>query len=616
MCGIAGFFGEGDTAILRRMAVKIQHRGPDADGFHEEPETGIYLAHRRLAIIDLAGGAQPMSTSDGALTIVFNGEIYNFRELRSELERAGHVFATDHSDTEVLLHGYRQWGADLVNRLNGMWAFAIFDRRKRQAFFSRDRFGKKPLYYARNSGTFAFASELTALMEHPAMPRDTDDLALRKYYAYGYVPAPRTLFRNVFKLPAAHNLLLDLNTLDFRTSRFWSYKAEPDESLDFSNADSIAEELRACVDRAVAHRLVSDVPVGAFLSGGIDSSYVSALALKHKGAEGIRLFSIGFDEAGFDETRFARRVAAHLGAQHSVETLSVQRALDIVPILQEKLDEPFADSSLLPTYLLCRHAKESVTVALGGDGADELFAGYDPFKALRYARAYASWVPKPVHQAILLMADRMPVSHGYMSFDFKVKRTLRGLSHPASQWLPAWMAPLSTGELGELFGEGYGLEEIYSEAIETWEASQSRDIVDRTTAFFVNLYLQENILPKVDRASMLNSLEVRSPFLDPEVVSLASRIPARLKLKGSTTKWILKRSAEPLLPHDIIYRRKQGFAVPIGQWFQEGRLTTTADGARGSFWAGLAGEHRAGRRDNRLALWANFIAHNYALGAR
>ena len=450
-----------------------------------------------------------------------------------------------------------------------------------------------------------FASELTALREHPAVPATLSEIALRKYFAYGYMPAPLTFLQGVSKLPAGHSLTLDLATLDYRIERYWHYQPEPfEEGADKMEARWV-EEFREKLDAAVARRLVADVPVGCFLSGGIDSSIVTALAMKHAGRERIKAFSIGFEEATFDETRYARLVAEHVGADHQVETLSVQRALDIRPDLTARLDEPIADSSILPTYLLCQHARRQVTVALGGDGADELLAGYDPFRALRYARWYEKLVPKPVHKAISLIAARLPVSHRYMSLDFRLKRTLRGMDHPAHLRLPVWMAPLAPSELAELFQAPIDLDEIYSEAIDAWDSCASIDPIERTIAFYIRLYLQDDILVKVDRASMLHSLEVRAPFLDSELVDFMRRLPARMKLRGGVSKWILRRSAESLLPREVVTRSKQGFAVPIGQWLQEGRLKVDPTlGLNVAFWQRLTEEHARGQRDHRLALQA------------
>ena len=609
MCGIAGFVGHGEAGVLQRMAQRLAHRGPDGDGFLQERDAGVYLAHRRLAILDPAGGHQPMTTQDGALSVVFNGQLYNFKELRFELEKLGARFVTDHSDTEVLLHGWRQWGEAMVERFNGMWALALYDREKKLLFCSRDRFGKKPFFYFHDAQNFIFASELLALREHPRTPSTLDEVALRKYFAYGYVPAPRTFFEGVKKLPGGHSLTLDLATMQARLVRYWRYRSEPCESRPANAEDRWSEELLALLDAATARRLVADVPVGAFLSGGIDSSTVAALAMRHVGQDRLKTFSIGFEEASFDESAYASLVAQHIGAEHHVEKLSVQRALDILPDLTARLDEPIADASILPTYLLCRYARQHVTVALGGDGADELFAGYDPFKALRYARTYERFVPRPLHRAISLLAARMPVSHRYMSFDFRVKRTLRGLDHASRFWLPVWMAPLAPDELAQLFGKPVDLEEVFSEAIEVWEHCASADPVDRATEFYVNLYLQDDILVKVDRASMLHSLEVRAPFLDIDVVNFARRLPADVKLRGGTTKWLLKRAVAPLLPPQISARRKQGFAIPTGSWLSSGQLMPQAtDSHASAFWRRVHSEHRAGKADHRLSLQALLFA--------
>lgn len=607
MCGIAGFVGRGDRALIERMTARLAHRGPDAQAVTIDEAQGVYLGHRRLSILDLEGGAQPMT--DGELTIVFNGEIYNFQALRDELERGGARFRSDHSDTEVLLHGYRAWGDALPGRLNGMWAFVIHDRRTRTLFASRDRFGKKPFYYRHAPGLFAFASELSALREHPDVPSTLDRLALRKYFAYGYVPAPATLVEGVRKLPGGCSLRLDLASGQLAVQRYWRYCVEPDAALASRPAGELAEELSALIDRSVARRLVADVPVGLFLSGGVDSSTIAAIALRQAGRDRLRTFSIGFDEASFDESASARSVAAHIGADHQLRRLSVEDARTALPTLLASLDEPIADSSILPTWLLCGFAREQVTVALGGDGADELFAGYDPFKALRYARWYSKMVPTPVHRAVLALASRMPVSHRYMSFDFRLKRMLRGVDRSPALRLPVWLAPASEADLADLLAEPVALEEVYAEAIEAWESCPSSDDVDRASSFFVELYLQDDILVKVDRASMLHSLEVRAPFLDVELVDFARRLPSTLKLRAGQTKWLLKEVAASLLPDGIVHRRKQGFALPVGRWLAEGRIGDSLEvpAPRDAVWSRRLAEHRAGKADHRLYLWSEIM---------
>lgn len=603
MCGIAGFVGHGDRDTLVRMASAMAHRGPDGEGFDIHVPSGVHLAHRRLAILDVAGGVQPMLSADGAVAIVFNGEIYNFRELRQELEALGARFQSDHSDTEVILQGYLIWGEAVCERLNGMWAFALHDRRRQTLFCSRDRFGKKPFFYHAAGHVFAFASELTALLQHPAVPSEQDPLALRKYFAYGYVPAPNTFYRQIKKLPGGHNLVVDLATGTHRVSRYWQYRSEPEDNTRPGIEQEWIAQFRQVLDAAVARRLVADVPVGAFLSGGVDSSTIAALAKDHVGTGRLKTFSIGFDEASFDESAHARAVADHIGVSHDVQVLSVQTALSIVPESLWRMDEPIADFSFLPTYLLCRHARQQVTVALGGDGADELLAGYDPFKALRYAAIYEKLAPRPVHRAISAIAARLPVSHSYMSFDFRLKRTLRGLDYPAPLRLPTWMAPLSNAELGELFEAPVDPEEIFSEAIALWDQCASADPVDRAIEFYLGLYMQDDILVKVDRASMLNSLEVRAPFLDIDVVDFLRRLPSRVKLRGTQTKWLLKQMAAPLLPAGITARRKQGFAMPTGAWLSNGQLPVNPSvGPNVPFWERMLDEHRRLQADHRLAL--------------
>ncbi|HEX8295600.1 MAG TPA: asparagine synthase (glutamine-hydrolyzing) [Chthoniobacteraceae bacterium] len=697
MCGIAGFVGEGDLRILRRMTDAIRHRGPDAEGHWQEESAGVFLGHRRLSIVDLSGGAQPMWTRDGRLGVTFNGEIYNHAELREELKARGCEFVTDHSDTEVLLHGYREWGDDFVQRLNGMWAFVIYDRERRRLFGSRDRFGKKPLYYFHEGDTFGWASELPALLQHPSCPRNLDALSLRKYFAYCYIPAPRSIYERVWKLPGGHSFALELgrdflpqpgstggppvlaggspdgphvpaaplrskagplheasagagslppeeidaallrttdvsSTCDvpgeppgttgqrpvlptksrLRVWRYWEFVLEPNDALlSHSGTDDLCEELRATLERAVRRRLMSDVPLGVFLSGGIDSSAIAALAAKHVPPGQLNTFSIGFHEASFDESSYARLVAERLGTRHREEVLDLDKSLALLPEIIAALDEPLGDGSLLPTYLLSRFTRQHVTVALGGDGGDELFAGYDPFKALRKAEHYAQLMPRPVHEAIRLVAARLPVSHANLSLDFKIKRTLMGLSYPPQLWNPVWMSALEPRELTELFREPIREEELYSEAIESWDRCRQPNLVDRSLQFWTNLYLQDGILAKVDRASMMCSLEARSPFLDLEVADLARRIPWQLKLRGGQTKWILKQALAPLLPKEIVQRRKKGFGMPIGRWLREGKFEF--DHARTfphldvAFAERKHASHLRGKTDERLFLWCYWL---------
>jgi asparagine synthase (glutamine-hydrolysing) len=615
MCGIAGFVGRGSIEDLRRMNAALAHRGPDDDGTWVGESHRVFLGHRRLSILDIGGGHQPMWTEDGQLGVVFNGEIYNHLELRAELAALGCVFQSDHSDTEVLLHGYRCWGPDFCNRLNGMWAFVLYDRRNGRLFCSRDRFGKKPFFYTLRNGTFVFASELSAIVRHPAAVASVSRRSLQKYFAYGYIPAPHSLYEGIHKLPGGHSLSFDIASQSIDVRKYWDFVIEPFESVPANPEREWGERLVELLSAAVKRRLMGDVPLGFFLSGGIDSSSIVALATRHIDRSLIHTFSIGFEEASFDESRYSAEMAQYLGTHHHLDVLSLEKAAALLPEIVAKLDEPMGDSSLLPTYLLCKHTREKVTVALGGDGADELFAGYDPFRALRAAELYGRFVPRPLHMAVKLLFDRLPVSHANMSFDFKIKRTLRGLSHPQKLWCPVWMGPLDPRELAELFEEPLDVEDIYSEAIEHWDACRQPNLVDKVLQFYTKLYLQDDILVKVDRASMMNSLEARAPYLDIEVVDFVRRIPHQYKYRNGQTKYLLKKALETVLPHSVLYRAKKGFGIPIGSWLEKGMLPIDPGALPGldrRFVAERLDAHRRGRRDERAFLWNFWLCETHA----
>ncbi len=608
MCGIAGIIGAWSGNDLRLMMDALRHRGPDDEGQWCDEGKRVYLGHRRLAILDLAGGHQPMWTGDGRLGIVFNGEIYNCAELRAELEKRGHVFRSDHSDTEVLLYGYREWGESLTERLNGMWAFALYDKDQDILFCSRDRFGKKPFFYSWQNGVFAFASELTALLKFRQLRATRSSKALQKYFAYGYIPAPLSPYLEISKLPAGCSLVYALREESLKVSRYWLFTLEPPDAGSHRSEVELADELRDLLRTAVRRRLISDVPIGVFLSGGVDSSAVSACAAREGG---IRTFSIGFEEADFDESHFAQSVATHLGTIHHRRILSIDRARQLLPEICAKLDEPLADSSLLPTYMLCGFAREHVTVALGGDGADELFGGYAPFRALRWASLYRRLVPQTLHRAIRAVVGRIPAQVGYLSWEFKIKRTLRGLSYPEKLWNSMWMCPLDDGELADLFRESVDLEDLFSEAIELWDAHPQATLFDQTLQFFTRLYLENDILTKVDRASMMHSLEVRSPFLDIDVVNFARRLPAACKMRNGETKYLLRKAIEPWLPRRYLHQKKQGLAVPVARWFRDGNLglpPKASDGYVASeFRNAKLAEHRQRRANHDAYLWSELI---------
>jgi len=611
MCGIVGFCGKGSVEDLERMTAALEHRGPDEEGFHVDSSLRVYLGHRRLTIMDLESGAQPLWNEDSTVGVVFNGEIYNHRRLRRELESAGHVFQTDHCDTEVLVHAYEEWGPDFVKRLNGMWAFAIYDLRRRRFFLSRDRFGKKPLYYFHSKDLFLFASELSVLPLHKSMECIPDRLSLKKYYAYGFIPAPRSLYRGVYKLPAGHNLILDLNSHAIRVEPYWEFALEPFESIPRHPERTWAEELRHLLVEAVRRRLESDVPLGVYLSGGIDSTAVAAAAAHLKKPGKVLTFSIGFDEPSFDESAHARLAADFIGSEHHHERLSLARARDLVPGVLERLDEPIADGSIIPTYLLSRFTRSRVSVALSGDGGDELFAGYDPFKALRLAQVFEALIPSRLRNRIRSLADLLPVSSRNMSLDFRIKRALRGLDYARPYWNPIWLSPLEPAEIEELFQEETNIEELYSEAFQYWHESPHQDLVDRTLVFYTKLYLQDDILPKVDRTSMMVSLEVRSPLLDMELVDFVRRIPSGWKFRRGETKALFKQSLRDLVPDSIIDRAKKGFGIPLTQWLRDAwgewaPASFVHQGAR-RFTERMAREHMARKADHRLFLWADIV---------
>jgi asparagine synthase (glutamine-hydrolysing) len=615
MCGICGFIGAGSTDDLNRMSELIRHRGPDDCGTWNSARPLVQLASRRLAVVDLPGGHQPMLTDDGQLVIVFNGEIYNHQELREELQARGHQFRTDHSDTEVLLLGYKEWGTKLSERLNGMWAFTIYDIGRARFFCSRDRFGKKPFYYTRTKEGFIFASELTSLAAHPSVSKNVSRRALQKYFAYGYVPSPLSIYEGVLKLPAGCSLSVDVRSLECRVEKYWDLVLEPFEAIPRNPEKEWGQQLRELLDRAVKRRLIADVPVGVFLSGGIDSSTVTALASHHVSSGKLKTFSIGFHEKSFDETEFGRRMSAKFKTDHQVEILSLGRAREVMSDCVNKLDEPMGDSSLLPTYLVSGFAREQVTVALGGDGGDELFAGYDPFLALRRAELYRAVFPRPVHAAIKAIFNRLPVSSANMPLDFKIKRALRGLDYDPRLWMPVWMAPLNMAALEELFSERLDVEELYSEAIEQWDMCPQKDLVDKTLQFYTKLYLQDDILVKVDRASMMHSLEVRAPFLDIELVDFVRRIPSAYKLRKGTTKYILKKALEDVLPHEILYRSKKGFGTPVGEWLRNGSLgieQSPLSLLNTEVVARKLTAHRAGKSDEAAFLWSFYVLTKWA----
>ncbi len=619
MCGIAGIIETSrpvDREALRRMTNALRLRGPDDEEYHVAEGQGggasVGLGFRRLAIIDLGGGRQPMCNEDGSLWIVCNGELYNYQELRPELEAKGHRFRT-HCDIETLLHLYEELGEECVTRVNGMFAAAIWDAKAQTLFLARDRLGKKPLYYRATPTQVLFGSEVKALLQHPACPRELDRKSLSKYLAYEYVPSPHCIFKGINKLPAGHSLTWKRG--ETRIRRYWDLQF-PEHPAVRPEAE-IAEELRARLKEAVRLRLISDVPLGVFLSGGIDSSSVVAMMAELRPASQIKTFAIGFEERSFDESRHARRVAEFFGTEHHQEILQSRVLLEMLPDVAAFLDEPFADASVIPTYLLSQFTRRHVTVALGGDGGDELFAGYPTFLAHRFARFYR--MPQALHAGLVRpLANLLPVSRQNFSLDFKIKRFLRGAGAPPAIRDQIWLGAFTPAEQEGLLEGMSGEIDRYEDVARVEKDCTASDPMARLIYQYCKLYLAGDILVKVDRASMACSLEARAPFLDYTFVEFANSIPSNLKLKGLQTKHILKEAMRGKLPPDILKRGKKGFGIPIGKWFRsdlkdlvQDTLSERRIREQGIFnhrtISRLLTDHLQGARDTRKELWTLFM---------
>lgn len=586
------------------------HRGPDGDGQFTAP--GIGLAHRRLSIIDLEGGVQPMYDDTGDIAVVFNGEIYNFQALRTELRARGHRFATD-SDTEVIIYGWKEWGEALPEHLDGMFAIALWDARDKRLFLVRDRLGKKPLYYAELAdGQLLFASELKALMVHPSLPRDIDSNAIEEFFALAYVPEPRSIYRSVRKLPAAHFLSWQRSG-QAKIAPYWDITFSSDHAFEPGAA---AIELHKRFHDAVRARLISDVPLGAFLSGGVDSSGVVAQMAGLMDTP-VDTFCMGFGEAAFDESDYAQIMAERYGTNHRMERVNPD-AFDLVDRLAAIYDEPFGDSSAIPTFQVCALARKHVTVALSGDGGDEAFAGY---------RRYLWHLREARLRAMMPGALRKPL-FGFL-----------GAVYPKLDWAPQFLRAKTTFKelaLDDLEGfflsvsatedelrrslfsqslrndlQGYHASEVLRQH---WDAAETKDPLKKAQYTDIKTWLPGDILVKVDRASMANSLEVRAPLLDPELVEWGVNLPANLKIDGGEKKAVLKKALEPDVPADLLYRPKQGFSVPIGEWFRGPlRERVRADLTRGALAdsgffdmdsvTALVDQHQSGRRDHSRVLW-------------
>ena len=594
------------------MTGVLAHRGPDGEGFHVS--AGIALGHRRLSIIDLAGGAQPMALAKERYQIVYNGEIYNYIELRAELERRGCVFST-RSDTEVILQQYALDGAEALQRFNGMFAFAIWDREEQRLFAARDRLGVKPLYYCENGGEFIFASELKALLAHPRVERRLNRLSVSKYFTYGYVPAPHTIFEGIHKLEPGFCLTFDRRGLQRKL--YWDIPLE-DNPLSERTVDEWAEDLLPVLRDTVVKRLRSDVPVGVFLSGGLDSSAITALAAKAATGR-LRTFSVGFEESSYDESPYARVVAERYGTEHHHEVLSASRTVALLPGVMKILDEPFADASIVPTWLLSQFTARSVKVVLGGDGGDELFMGYPAFQAHKLMDRL-SFLPTSWRDGLNRVTRRIPISNRYASAEYLARLFFKGAGVSPEIRFFLWLGCFGNEQKRQLLSEEMRQLLLRANPFEdvinyVRQSGLLRDL-ERLQYLCMKLYLQDDILVKVDRASMANSLEVRAPFLDYELVEFASRINPVYKLRGMLgTKYILKRAMRGLLPRSIIHRRKAGFMVPLAQWLSSdlrplveelcAESALKADGLFNPVYVRqMLDEHFGGRRDYRKMIWA------------
>lgn len=573
MCGIAGWINlennraeKNSETVLHQMCERMKHRGPDSEGLWTDES--VALGMRRLSIIDLATGEQPVYSEDEQIVVVMNGELYNFREVRSDLERRGHQFATN-TDTEILPHLYEEYGEAMLEHFSGMFVFALWDKRKNKLLIARDRFGEKPLYYGVFDGKLIFASEPKVLLENPAVKAEINLDALRSYLSFDYVPAPASIYKNIYKLPAAH--LLTAENGEIKTRRYWNLSFHRNGSV--PTIERAATELRELLGDAVRMQMVADVPLGILLSGGVDSSTVAALATQFS-TERVKTFSIGFEEDSFDESKFARQVAEHLGTEHYEDKLSVEKAADLISEIGTWLDEPLSDGSLIPTFLLARFVRKYVTVALGGDGGDEIFAGYPMYFGHRMANIYAG-IPRFLRSGVIEpIVNNLPVSNKNLSFDYKAKRFVAASKYDAVTRHHSWFGSFSIDQQNDLLNKDVlatASGDIYKNAKDLLAITDAPTEIERMQFLDLNFYMAEDILTKVDRASMAVSLEVRAPFLDPRVAQFAAGLPLEYKLKGSKGKYILKKAVEPLLPKNILQRPKKGFGIPIAEWLK-GRL--------------------------------------------
>ena len=617
MCGIAGIFdtkgkGDIDRELLARMNQSQFHRGPDEGGHHFEP--GLGLAHRRLSIIDLSAGQQPMFNHDQSVCVVYNGEIYNFPELRKELEAKGFVFNT-HCDTEVIVHGWSAWGEACVDKFRGMFAFAIWDRNKRSLFLARDRLGIKPLFYSMlPDGQFIFGSELKVLKCHPELPRKMEPTAVEDYFALGYIPEPKTIFQNVYKLSPGHTLTIKQDQGLPPSREYWDVPFQP---VQFGSEQALQEELIERLREAVDIRMVAEVPLGAFLSGGVDSSAIVAMMAQLQ-EEPVNTCAIGFDVKQYNETEFAQQVADQYQTNHLKQVVGSDD-FDLVEKIAGLYDEPYADSSAIPTYRVCQLAKQRVTVALSGDGGDEHFAGYRRYRWHMNEEKLRSALPLGLRKPLFGTLGTLYPKADWAPRVFRAKTTFQALARNSVEAYLHSVSHTSAEQRTELFSDslksqlqGYRVNEVFDRHA---QKSPTDDPLSLIQYIDMKTYLVGDILTKVDRASMAHSLEVRVPLLDHQFIEWVSGIPSNLKMKGQEGKYILKKSLEPHLNNDILYRDKMGFAIPISNWFRgplKSKIKESILGGRlvdtglfnHNYLTTLFEQHQSGQRDHSAALWA------------
>ncbi len=616
MCGITGVFdtrGRRDIprATIERMNQSQFHRGPDEGGTHFEP--GVGLGHRRLSIIDLSTGQQPLFSEDGSVVVVFNGEIYNFQELVPELEALGHRFHT-RSDTEVIVHAWEAWGEACVQRFRGMFAFALWDRNRETLFLARDRLGVKPLFYALlPDGQFLFGSELKALLAHGEMRRDIDPCAVEEYFALGYVAEPRSIFRQAKKLPPGHTLLLRRGQTVGEPREYWDVRFTLDNPISHEDA---TEELRARLQESVRLRMISEVPLGAFLSGGVDSSAVVAM-MAGVSSEPVNTCSIAFTDPAFNESEFAKMVAERYHTHHYVETVESDD-FGLIDTLAKLYDEPYADSSAIPTYRVCQLARKHVTVALSGDGGDESFGGYRRYRMHAMEERMRSRLPLGLRQQLFGTLAHMYPKADWAPRMFRAKSTFEALARDSVNGYFHSVSILRESMRQQLFSESFRKQLGGYNALEVFRRHAAQagttDPIALVQYLDLKTYLVGDINTKVDRASMAHSLEVREPLMDHPLVEWLATLPSSHKIRGGEGKYLLKKAMEPALPHEVLYRPKMGFAVPLARWFRgplKARVRESILGARlqdsGMFnpryLRTIVEDHESGVRDYSSPIW-------------